>query len=408
MKKKVISKTDRTLIILISAIGFFGIFSTTMSKNPVLPLLSKSLNADEAVIGLIAAISPMAGIILSFPVGFLADRLSKKKLLVCSAAIFTAAPLLYLLITNAWFLIPVRFFHGMATAILGPVASAIICDAYPESKGEKLGLYSSVTLVGRTIAPLLGGVIISYFVFLHASWNFKAVYVAAFIIALPVLIFASLIRENGTTAIKKISISDFFSALGTFLTEKRLLGTSFVEMATYFTFGAFETYLPIYCNSINFPAYLIGIIFSIQVLSIALTKPFFGRLSDRIDRRIQIALGIFVLGASSVFIPFFTNPAAIVAVSIIFGLGMSLVTVATSTYAADVTAKNNLGSSMGALSAIMDIGHSSGPFVVGVVISAFASTRLQPDYTIGFLVCFGVCLLSAIVFTATSYSGKRS
>ena len=179
-------------------------------------------------------------------------------------------------------------------------------------------------------------------------------------------------------------------------------------MATYFTFGAFETYLPIYCSSINFPAYLIGIIFSIQVLSIALTKPFFGKLSDHIDRRLQIAVGILVLGASSVFIPFFTNPIAIVAVSIIFGLGMSLSTVATATYVADVTAKSNLGSSMGALSAIMDIGHSSGPFVVGVVISAFASLHTQVDYTIGFLVCFGVCLLSALFFLVTSYAGKRS
>lgn len=47
-------------------IGFFAIFSTTISKNPVLPLFSQALGAGDAVIGLIAAVSPLAGILLSF------------------------------------------------------------------------------------------------------------------------------------------------------------------------------------------------------------------------------------------------------------------------------------------------------------------------------------------------------
>jgi len=65
-------------ISLLSTIGFFGIFSTTISKNPVLPLFMKSMHAQTDVIGVIAAISPLAGIIFSFPVGLLADKIGKK------------------------------------------------------------------------------------------------------------------------------------------------------------------------------------------------------------------------------------------------------------------------------------------------------------------------------------------
>jgi len=43
-------------------LGFFAIFSTTISKNPVLPLFSQALGAGDAVIGLIAAVSPLAGV----------------------------------------------------------------------------------------------------------------------------------------------------------------------------------------------------------------------------------------------------------------------------------------------------------------------------------------------------------
>ena len=138
-------------------LGFFAIFSTTISKNPVLPLFSQALGAGDAVIGLIAAVSPMAGILFSFPVGVLSDHIGRRRLLIVSGAIFISAPLLYLFIYDPFWLIPVRFFHGMATAILGPVVSAMIAERFPERKGEMLGQYSSATLIGRTLAPLVGG-----------------------------------------------------------------------------------------------------------------------------------------------------------------------------------------------------------------------------------------------------------
>ncbi|MGA2091714.1 MAG: MFS transporter, partial [Endomicrobiales bacterium] len=148
--------TDSTIVGL-SLIGFLGIFSTTISKNPVLPLFAHQLGASDSLIGTISAVSPLSGILLSFPVGVLSDRISKKKLLVISSLIFLSAPLLYLCINNPLCLIPVRFFHGMATAILGPLASTIICSSCYNDKGKRLGIYSSSTLIARSIAPLFGG-----------------------------------------------------------------------------------------------------------------------------------------------------------------------------------------------------------------------------------------------------------
>jgi MFS family permease len=399
---------SKAIIFLLSLIGFFGIFSTTMSKNPVLSMFAKSLNSPDAVIGLIAAISPLAGILFSFPVGFLADKIGKKRLLVISALVFLTAPLLYLTVFNPWLLIPIRFFHGIATAILGPIASAIICDAYPETKGVKLGVYSSATLFGRTFAPMLGGGIISFFANFGGNWNYKFVYLAAFIISIPILVFSLTISSDSEAqnSVKKVTIADFFNALKNFLSEKKLLGTSLVEMATYFTYGAFETYLPLLLTSKKYPAYLIGLIFSLQVVSVALSKPFFGKLSDNIDRRIQILIGIMILGFSITAIPFFNNIIVIIIIGILFGIGLSLSTVATSTYVADVARKENLGTSLGALSSIMDIGHSSGPFIVGVIISLFAYSRLSIEYFAGFISCFIVCFISALVFIILNYDFK--
>jgi MFS family permease len=62
------------------------------------------------------------------------------------------------------------------------------------------------------------------------------------------------------------------------------------------------------------------------------------------------------------------------------GLGMSIATVATSAYVADVAKRENLGASMGALGSIMDIGHSMGPLVAGMIISA---TTVQGGFLAG-------------------------
>jgi MFS family permease len=350
-------------------IGFFAIFSTTISKNPVLPLFSLALGANDAVIGLIAAVSPLAGILFSFPVGVLSDHFGRRRLLVLSGAVFLLAPLLYLAIVDPFWLIPVRFFHGTATAILGPVISSVIAQRFPAHKGEMLGQYSSATLIGRSLAPLLGGIILSSFAMYPGLVPYRIVYITASIAAVPVCVMTIMYREEHDGGLDAPKFFVFKESFVAFFANRRLGATALVDMATYFTFGAFETFLPVFLSSRSIDAYQIGIIFAIQVLIIAATKPFFGRVADRIDKRLQIGAGLLLIGVSVAIIPLMQTFAGFLAVGAVFGGGMSLSTVATSAYVADVAKKEQIGASMGALSSIMDIGHSSGPLVTGIIIT---------------------------------------
>jgi hypothetical protein len=45
-----VSGSDRTMIYHLFLLGFFAIFSTTIAKNPVLPLFTQALGADDTVI----------------------------------------------------------------------------------------------------------------------------------------------------------------------------------------------------------------------------------------------------------------------------------------------------------------------------------------------------------------------
>ena len=75
---------------------------------------------------------------------------------------------------------------------------------------------------------------------------------------------------------------------------------------------------------------------------------------------------------------------------------MSLSTVATSAYVADVADKEQIGASMGALSSTMDIGHSAGPLITGIIITAVG-------YTTGFLVSFLLAITVTVVFIFSAW-----
>lgn len=392
--------TNRVFIYYLSLLGFFAIFSTTISKNPVLPLFAQSLGSGDALIGLIAAVSPFAGILLSFPAGVLSDNIGRKRLLMVAGLVFLSAPLLYLFVFDPWLLIPIRFFHGTATAILGPIISALIAERFTETRGEMLGWYSSSTLAGRTIAPLAGGIVISYFASSAGLFQYQAVYLIAFASAIPVFILTLLYREEHRDSHAIIGATQFGQSFRKFFSDRSLRATALVDMATYFSFGTFETFLPVFLVTQGFAVYEIGFIFSLQVVLIALTKPFFGRVADRIDKRKQILTGVVLIGLSVAAIPFLSQFWEFVVVSILTGLGISLSTVATAAFVADVCEKKELGASMGALSSIMDIGHSGGPLVTGIVIALI-------NFQAGFLTSLVVSVVIAVVFVLSVFTGAK-
>lgn len=358
----------------------------------------QSIGSNDAVVGLISAISPFAGILFSFPVGVLSDRLGRRLLLITAGAVFLIAPLLYLFIDQPLWMIPVRFFHGTATAILGPVISAIIVERFFNRKGEMLGKYASSTLVGRTLAPFAGGIILSFFAAYPGLFRFRMVYVAAALAAVPVFVMTLFYREENSRPLKVIPLSVFKKSFVNFFSHRRLRAIALVDMASYFAFGTFETFLPLFLAFKGIGPYETGIIFAVQVLIIAATKPVFGWIADRIDKRIQILVGLLLSGVSIAAIALSSSFAHFIAISIGTGLGISLSTVATSAYVADLAKMEEIGASMGALSSTMDIGHSTGPLVTGIIITV-------AGFTAGFFASFVLALVITGVFIWSAQSG---
>src|SRR4030043_1503037 len=110
--------------ILLCIMGGLAIFSSTMAKNPALPLFIRSMGVPVSTVVFIAAASAVVGIIVSLPAGILSDIIGRRRVILMAAIVFATAPFLYLLIASPWQLVLVRIYNGLATALLGPVAMA--------------------------------------------------------------------------------------------------------------------------------------------------------------------------------------------------------------------------------------------------------------------------------------------
>jgi len=351
---------------LLCGAGFLAILSTTMAKNPVLPLFAAHLGAGPEGVGLVSALSPLAGVLVGIPGGLCSDRFGRRRMLLASSLIFASAPFAYLLVSDVWGLALARFYHGLATGIFMPVAQAAVADAFDAARGEKLGAFSSATLAGRFVAPMLGGA---------ALWlGYSGVYVLCGLAGMGAMLLAWKLpnfegHEHGTQTCRP----PFRDSLRELLASRGILAGCLLEAGILFAYGSFEAFLPIVSLERGHPAWLTGALFSAQVVTVALTKPFFGRFSDRHGRMGQMLGGAALTALACAAIPFAPGLASLFALSVLLGLALSVATSATSAYVADLSRRENRGGAMGLLGSIMDVGHSAGPLAAGLAAALFGS-----------------------------------
>jgi MFS family permease len=387
--------------LVLCATGLLAIFSSTISKSPVLPLFAGHLGAGPASIGLIAGVSAFAGVVCSVPAGILADRFGKKRLIMVAAIIFASAPFGYLVVTTVWQLALVRFYHGFATAIFVPVAMAMVSGLSHKERGEKLGWFSTSTLAGRFMAPLIGGAILGLFS-LQSSAGYMVVYLICGGAGLAALTLARLLPEPEDTGRIEQTWPETFRVFKTVVLDRNILATCTVEAAILFAYGTFETFLPLHAVKSGLSAAHIGVFLSGQIIVLALTKPIMGKFSDTHGRKQQIFAG-GLLGAACIGgFSLVTSFIPLLCLSIAFGLCHSVLSSATSAYIADLSSPEARGSAMGVLGSIMDIGHTSGPIIAGLVASSLGYAQS--------FVAAGLVLLAGslfFIFTIGQHRGSR-
>jgi MFS family permease len=391
-------KRNRYFLIL-CIFGAFAILSSTMSKNPVLKPFATSLGTPVSFLGFVAAASTIPGMLISLPAASLSDIVGRKKVLLFSAFVFASAPFLYLLITEWWQIILVRFYHGFATAIFVPITEAMVAENFPTKRGERISLLSSATAVGRGLAPFLGG-----YILFATNDSYPTLYLAvgvagATALAVSFLLFTERKRAVVQPLSGKKTSAKLFQGWLEIIRNRGVLAVSVIQASQYYVFGTVEFFLVGYLGEVvRLDPFSVGVIMGCQIVALIISRPIMGRISDKIGRRIPIISGSLISCLLLLIVPFVNYFPILLLLSIGYGLGFAMVISSTSALIFELVPSDLAGTSMGFLSTMMDVGQTLGPIISGLILS------ISLQYTALFSSLSLLLITSSVVFILSKKS----
>ena len=157
-KKTFLSIESKWLVLAAIGIGTYMSALDTSVVNTILPVVTEYFHTNIATIEWVVTtyLLVVSGLLLS--VGRLGDMRGNKNTYVTGFVIFVIGSAACSLSPAPIYLILSRAFQAIGAAMLYANSSAILTKAFPaEQRGQALGLQGTMTYLGLTTGPFLGG-----------------------------------------------------------------------------------------------------------------------------------------------------------------------------------------------------------------------------------------------------------
>jgi len=327
---------------------------------PTMPLYAKTLGATGFGLGLIYSAFSVSRAVFMPVAGQLSDRKGRKMFIVAGLFVYTMTSVGYVWSASVGQLVWIRFLHGVGSAMVVPIAAAVIGDISPTGReGSTMGSFNVALFLGFGGGPLLGGFVLDT---LGMSEVFYIMGGLSFVSFLLILFF--LPRKKEDQARRRASISPFRS-----LWHRDVFkGLLVFRLSNAVVRGSTTAFLPIFATRLDVSPSQIGFLVSLNILLTAILQHFFGRLADRFSRRFLIVLGNCLTAVPLLLTPFAHDFWHLLILGMIMGTGGGLAFPAALAMATVVGRDHGMGNIMGYFNMAMSLGMIIGPLVSGWVM----------------------------------------
>jgi MFS family permease len=353
------------------ALGFVSLFMDVSSEiiHSLLPVFLVSvLGASAFSVGLIEGIAEATTQITKLFSGVISDWIGKRKpLVLLGYGLAAATKPLFPLASGIDSVLVARFVDRIGKGIRGAPRDALIGDVTPiELRGSAFGLRQSMDTVGAFCGPLLAMLLMAI-----SSDNFRLVFWIAVVPAMiSVLLILYGVQEPDAPRAAGLRPFPIQPA------ELRRLAIAywwFVGVATVMTLGRFsEAFLLLAAQHVDLAVALVpGVLVAMNVVYAASAYPF-GRLSDRMSRRLLLALGAFFLIAADAVLATAQTPWQVLAGVLLWGLHMGATQGLLSTLVVDAAPADLRGTALGMYNLITGIAMLAASILAGWLWSALS------------------------------------
>ena len=152
------------------ALLYFGqLISLTGSwmQGLSLPYLTFTLTGSKLLLGVVAAAGMLPSLIITLPSGVIADRFSKRRIVIITQSLLLIQALSLAVLTfthtiQVWHIIALAAFSGFANAVDMPTRQAMVVELVgKEDLANAIALNSTLFNLTRIASPFLGGIILA-------------------------------------------------------------------------------------------------------------------------------------------------------------------------------------------------------------------------------------------------------
>lgn len=364
-----------------------------MGKSPLLPIFAASIGARPEEIGWVIGLSVLAGLISKPLIGLFSDRIGRKPMLLIGTFFFALVPFLYHFVTTPGQLFPLRFLHGFATAIYGPVMAAMVADIFHNTsqRARAFGWYDFFRSTGYVLGPFLGGLALTFYS--EARTVYLLVGVTGVLAIIPAVLLPSEEKKTGVTA-RPSGKSSVKQVLRSVFSSPELKRAICVEMLAHMAIRMIKPFWTIYAVVTLSPS-VVGLVLSVIFAVSLFMKPVTGMLVARFGHPLALISGALLVGVGTPLLFVSTNSMVMVFVSaVILGIGDGLIMPAVLHLFSQISPEDSRGLTMGVLGSCRNFGKAAGPILAGYLVAYY--NELTAACTFGvFLILMSFYLISS-------------
>ncbi|UCE10864.1 MAG: MFS transporter [Candidatus Thorarchaeota archaeon] len=382
-------------VLNLSLVTFLVLLGLSMVA-PILPTYAESFEVSYTLVGFVVSSFAVTRMILDMPAGLLSRRYDKKKIMISGLLLIVSSSFLAGFAPNYLTLVIARMLEGAGSALYVTTATVFLAQISGEEKrGQWMSLYMGMLLLGAIFGPTFGGIIAD-------TYDIRAPFFAyAIITGLGVIPTLTLPRVVNTASVApSLNPKEVLHDMRVVLSNPSFLFVTFAVFTTFFLrTGVRTTLVPLFAaNNLGLNASAIGWVLTVGGITTAFTIVPMGSISDRIGRKIPLALCLVLTAVTTLLIPFSIDLLTLSAVLGVYGavIGLSGPSAA---YVTDLSPQDKLEISMGLYRMISDFGFVVGPLLLGF-LADITATPVAGDPHSGLIGMIPFVVAAVILVTA--------
>lgn len=342
------------------ALAFFN-FAGANAARVLLTLYALELGAPASAVGILGGLLFLFPLLLSWPIGVLADRAGGRGLLLFGAVCGAASLVLpYFLNTLPAFYIAAAL-NGLALAFFHVTLQNLVGTlSRPEERARNFSNFSLAGAMTSFAGPLLAGLSIDALGYAAAC----LVVASQSVIAIVLLLAWGRLLPSGKPQ------SPLGAGAPHALKDRdiwRMLVTSGLVQLGY---DLFQFYLPVYGHSIGLSASAIGTVLATLAAAAFVVRLFLAHLVKRVPGEKLLAWVFFMGAIGFALVPFSGNALALGAIAFFFGLGMGIGIPLTVILMFARSAEGRSGQTLGLRLTANNLVRVAGPIMFGMMSTA--------------------------------------